>query len=259
VGLFLQQEHTMRKISAILMITACFAILISVAAAQANEEPLELDFNRDFGYGGFGGDIQGRFSLKVRAPEDIVRVEYYLDGERVYEGSEPPFRWQFNTASFSEGQHTFTAVGYKADGTVVKSEPFTRVFLSPDSAWEKTTGMIVPILVVVAVAALGGVVLPLIISRNKEHVPGVYGAAGGSVCPRCQFPFSRSMMAPNLVVGKLVRCPHCGKWAVLPRASAEALRAAEARLAADSETSVDTARREEEKFAQMLEESRFDD
>jgi hypothetical protein len=181
-----------------------------------------------------------------------------MDGELVYEGSETPFKWQFNTASYPEGRHTFSAIGYKADGTEVQAEPFTRVFLSSDTAWSKTGGMIVPILLIVGAVTLAGVVGPLLFGRSKTHTPGVYGMAGGAICRRCTFPFSRSMMAPNLLVGKLVRCPHCGKWAILPRALAAALASAEARLAAGSETTIDEPS-EAEKLAQMVEDSRFEE
>jgi hypothetical protein len=249
----------MRKSIPILVFIACLAVVISPGAAQEIGETLVLDFNRDFGYGGFSGDIQGRFSLKVSAPDDIVRVMYYLDDELVYEETEPPFKWQFNTASYSEGRHTFSAVGYKADGTEVWAEPFTRVFLSSDSAWGKTTGMVVPLLVIVGIATLGGIVGPLLLGRKKAYTPGVYGVAGGAVCPRCRFPFSRSVMAPNLLVGKLERCPHCGKWAILPRASAAALAAAEERFFADSQGTAIGEPSEEEKLKRMIEESRFEE
>jgi len=248
----------MKKTTLILMVFVCLAVMFSPSAAQEEKETLVLDFSRDFGYGGFSGDIQGRFSLKVRSPEDLVRVEYYLDGELVYEGIEPPFKWEFNTASYSEGRHTFKAMGYKADGTEVHAESFTRVFLSTESAWGNTAKMLVPILIIVGIATLGGIVGPLLFGRQKEHTPGVYGAAGGAICPRCTFPFSRSFLAPNMVVGKLVRCPHCGKWSILPRASSGALAAAEERLAADSETEIDVPG-EAEKLKRMIEDSRFEE
>ena len=102
----------MKKTILILVMVVCFAVMLSPAAAQGENEPLVLDFNRDFGYGGFGGDIQGRFSMKVRSPEDLVRVQYYLDGELVYEGTESPYKWEFNTASYPEGRHTFSAASW---------------------------------------------------------------------------------------------------------------------------------------------------
>lgn len=64
---------------------------------------------------------------------------------------------------------------------------------------------------------------------SAEGQPRRYGVAGGAVCRRCGLPFARSLMDPNLLVGKLTRCPHCGKWAVLPAASPAELSLAETR------------------------------
>jgi len=247
----------MKKTAPILFLLIAF-ILVMPVFAQENAESLVLDFNRDFGYGGFGGEIQGRFSLKVTSPDDIVRVEYFMDGERVYEGSEPPFKWQFNTANFTEGRHTFSAIGYKPDGTELHAPEFTRVFLSADQAWNETGDMIVPILVLVGIATFAGVLGPVLLGRKKKHTPGVYGMAGGAICPRCTFPYSRNMMALNMLVGKLSRCPHCGKWAIAPQASSDALQAAEERFAAENLGTIQT-QTEAEKLQQMIEDSRFDE
>jgi len=98
----------------------------------------------------------------------------------------------------------------------------------------------------------------LLLGRKKKHTPGVYSMAGGAICPRCTFPYSRNMLSPNLVIGKLARCPHCGKWAIVSRASAKALQAAEARFAAESQGTIETIS-EEEKIRQMIDDSRFEE
>lgn len=247
----------MKKTTPIVILTILVMFTLPVFA-QENAETLVLDFNRDFGNGGFGGEIQGRFSLKVTSPDDVVRVEYFMDGEPVYEGSEPPFKWQFNTANFTEGRHTFSAIGYKSDGTELQAPEFTRVFLSADQAWSETGDMIVPILVLVGIATFAGVLGPVLLRRKKVHTPGVYGMSGGAVCPRCTFPYSRNVLAPNMLVGKLERCPHCGKWAIVPRASAEALQSAEERFAAENQGTIHVPT-EAEKLQQMIEDSRFDE
>jgi hypothetical protein len=43
-------------------------------------------------------------------------------------------------------------------------------------------------------------------------------------------PLARHFLAPNIGLKKLERCPHCGRWSLVSRASAEDLVAAEARL-----------------------------
>ena len=243
----------------ILSIIVFLVILIPASPAMAqDDESLILDFNRDFGYGGFGGDIQGRFSLKVVSPDNLVRVEYYLDGEKVYDGTEPPFRWQFNTGSYPEGRHTFDAIGYKVDGTEVHATEFSRTFLSADNAWSNVGDMLLPILVIVGLATLLGVLVPVVLSRKKTYTLGVYGLAGGAICPRCSFPYSRNVLSPNLVLGKLERCPHCGKWAIVPRASTATLEDAEKRYEAENRGTIQV-ESEEDKILKMIEESRYED
>jgi hypothetical protein len=249
----------MKRWLPLLVLLLC-ALLVLPASAQegGEEEQLQLNFNRDFGYGGFGGEIQGRFSLKVAAPENLVQVEYFLDGERVFQGTEHPFRWQFNTANFPEGRHTFSAVGYRADGSQLTAPEFTRIFLSSDQAWSQTGDLLVPMLILFGVVALLGVLGPVLLGRRKKFTLGVYGMAGGAVCPRCTFPYARNMLSPNLLVGKLERCPHCGKWAIVPAASSIDLEVAEARYTNEDQGTLQP-ESQEDKLRQILEDSRYDD
>jgi hypothetical protein len=244
----------MRKL---LLIAVVFVIsLIPLSAVAQEEETLDLRLRRDWGYGA-GGQVQGKFSLRVDGPDDIVKVEFIIDDEVVGTATEAPFRYQFNTDKFPPGVHTLTAVGYKADGTPVYGTEFVRQFLSAEQAHSSTMKIIVPLLLVVGVISLAGILGPVLMGRGKEFKPGQYGAAGGAVCPRCEFPYSRSMMAPNLVVGKLQRCPHCGKWAIVPRASQVMLEAAEKRWAREGTSSVE-APSEDEKLKQMIDDSRYE-
>jgi hypothetical protein len=244
----------MRKTLLIVVLLVAFIFPVS---ALAQDEDLALRMTRDWGYGA-GGQIQGRFSLRVSGPEDVVKVDFIIDGEVVHVVTEAPFRYQFHTDDFSPGVHTMTAIGYKSDGTLVYGPDFTRQFLSADEARSSTMKIIVPILVIVGVATLAGALVPFLMSRGKEFKPGIYGAAGGAICPRCTFPYTRNVFAPNLLIGKLQRCPHCGKWAIVPRASQVELQAAEERWAKDGVSSV-TAPSEDEKRRQMIEDSRFED
>jgi hypothetical protein len=118
--------------------------------------------------------------------------------------------------------------------------------------------IIVPLLIVVGVIMVFGTLVPALLGRGKEFKPGNYGVAGGAVCPRCTFPYSRQILAPNLLIGKLQRCPHCGKWAIVSRALQTELEAAETRWAREGISSVE-APTEEEKRQQLLDDSRYDD
>ena len=62
--------------------------------ALGQSEELAIRLTRDWGYGA-GSQIQGKFSLRVDGPEDIVRVEFIIDQEVVYSATESPFRFQF--------------------------------------------------------------------------------------------------------------------------------------------------------------------
>jgi hypothetical protein len=248
----------MKRLRLILILLFVCALPLS-AAAQETDDSLPISFTRDFGYAA-GGKIQGTFSLKVRESDelDLVAVEFLVDGSIVFTDTESPFRYQFNTANYAEGAHTLSAVGYKSDGTSLQSSEFSREFISSERAWSEAGNIVVPLLVGVVVLTLIGTLGPVLLGRKKEHRPGVYGAAGGAICPRCSFPFSRGFLSPNLLVGKLERCPHCGKWSIVPRATPFELEAAEARLAQESQGTLTTPS-EEEKMRQLIDESRFED
>jgi hypothetical protein len=95
--------------------------------------------------------------------------------------------------------------------------------------------------------------LPLGAERN-------YGMVGGAICPRCSRPFSRHVLAPNMLVGKLERCPFCGKWSIVAAAPLDALRAAErAELTAAQEGGELTQGDAEERLRKDLEDSRYQD
>ena len=150
-----------------------------------------------------------------------------------------------------------SAEGNLKDGTVLGSNTVTKTFLSSDQAWSETQGIIVPLLIGVGVVSLIGIGGPVLLGRKKKFIPGSYGPAGGAVCPRCALPFSRSYMAPNLLVGKLVRCPHCGKFSILPRANSAHLQEAERRYEGEGSSQIISEGKDDIK--KMIDESRFED
>ncbi len=87
-----------------------------------------------------------------------------------------------------------------------------------------------PELVLVVVVVLVVVIRRLLLLSGRNQTAGALetGAAGAAICPRCGKAFARNFFSPNLVMGKLCRCPHCGKWSIVPRATPAELAAAEA-------------------------------
>ena len=221
----------MKKYRIALFVLLFLAAVFPVsAAAQADGEELLLGLTRNFGYGGFG-KIQGNFTLKISNPSSrLDQVEFYFDQEIISTVTEEPFQYKFHTSEFTDGNHEMYAIGYLADGSIVESRHITKNFLSSGEAWGETQALIGPLLIGVAVVTILGVVVPLFFNKNKDFVLGKYGPAGGVVCPRCGLPFSRSVFSPNLVAGKLVRCPHCNKISIQARASQTRLQEAEAKF-----------------------------
>jgi len=102
-----------------------------------------------------------------------------------------------------------------------------RVFITKEQSGDAVMGIIVPILGIILLLMIASAGIPALLG-HKEKV-GEYGILGGIVCPICGLPFSLKVMGFNWFTGKLQRCPHCGKWSVVKRTSAEALATAEAR------------------------------
>lgn len=241
-------------ILALLLIAGLFA----APPAAAQTAPLALTVERNFGYGG-GSRIQGTFTMAVPEAEGLARVEFLIDDEVVFEDDSPPFAYRFQTGDFPPGVHRLSAVGYRPDGEALATNAYQYEFITAEAARESTVGLIVPLLAVVAVVTALGVLVPAVLSRGKPPRRGEYGMAGGAVCRRCGRPFSRHVWAPNLVVGKLERCPHCGKWAIVPRASAGALAEAEERWAAEGEDEAFAGEDEAARLRRAIEDSRFEE
>lgn len=239
----------------VLVVAALFVPATAFAAQDGNR--LQLGLIRNFGYGGLG-KIQGNFTMKIsNPPEGLNEVRFYIDGELQETVKEEPFNFKFHTSSFEEGERDMYAEGMLSDGTVLESNHITKVFLSSDQAWGETQQLIIPILVGTAVLTLLGVGIPMLSIKNKEFVLGKYGPGGGVVCPRCELPFSRSVFSPNLVAGKLVRCPHCGKVSILPRSSSARLKEAEARYIQKEEPGIILPGKSD--LQKQIDESRFED
>ncbi len=84
-----------------------------------------------------------------------------------------------------------------------------------------------------------------------------YGLAGAAICPGCGRAFARHALSPNLITGKLSRCPHCGKWSIAPRATPAELAVAEGAVQAPAEPAP-AALSDEERLRHRIESSRYE-
>jgi hypothetical protein len=243
----------------VLPLAACLLLLLAAVPAAAQTTcQLNIDFHRDFGYAA-GSEIQGAFSLTADGPETLTRVDYYLDDQLLGSATQPPFKISFNTGDYPLGRHTFRAVGTTAEGDQICSPDRTLELVSADQGWQMAGKIALPILGLVLLISLLGTVGPMLLGRKTKFRLGEYGAAGGAVCPRCNMPFSRHLMAPNMVFGRLERCPHCGKFSIVTAASAPALRQAEARWQADSHQGELQPETEGDRLREQIDESRYEE
>ena len=224
----------MRK-AKILLFVLLVSVLTIPAYGQDGDDRLTIHLRRDFGYRA-AGQIQGRFTISADGPHDLERVKYLLDGEFFAEVSEAPYKYSFSTSDYAVGAHTFSAIGTTASGAEVFAEEVRLEFVSAEESWKQAANLAVPLMAgLVVLMVLGTLLLTLTGRRSGSFKLGNYGSAGGAVCKGCGFPYPRHFLSPNLLVGKLEMCPHCGKWAIVPRASRTALDEAETRFSADAE------------------------
>jgi hypothetical protein len=222
--------------------------------------------SRDFGYSGFGNDIQGLFTLKIKnPPADLARVDFYVDSTLMGTDTTPPFSLQFNTDSYSIGQHTLSAIGFTTDGTKLNSNQIQDQFVAAGTGMRSVTKIILPLLGLILLIALIAVFLPILLSRGKLSSTPLgaerkYGMGGGAICPKCNRPFPLRLWWINIGVNKIDRCPYCGKWSfVRPRSLTELRSAEAAELSTVRSESVMGVESEADKLKRELDDSRFHD
>ena len=246
-------------------ITFAFFIAImllgsTLSAAYAQDAQITLSFSRDFGYAA-GGEIQGLFSFRVKGPDDLARVEFYIDDQKIGEDTQAPFSFQFTTDNFALGEHTMSAIGYTTDGKELRSNQSHRKFVSAEASGKAAIRIIGPVLGLVIAISLISILGPIVMDRGKKTPMGAprnYGVVGGAICPKCGRPFALHFVKLNLLIGALDRCPHCGKFSIVRHASMAELRAAEAAELEGSEPLVNGLS-EEEKLRKELESSKYQD
>ena len=248
-----------------LIMTLVISMFIFQLGFAQSETPITLSLAKNFGYNDFSGQIQGNFTLKAEGPQDLVRVIFLIDGQPMAETTQAPFKHNFNTDNYPAGVHSFIAQGYTASGQELISKEIRKEFISGSESRSQTAKIIIPVLGVVFGALLISALFSIRVGRKKLEslppgAPRSYGALGGTICPNCERPFGMHIWGLNMLVGKLDRCPYCGKWSLVRHQSLEALHAAEqAELTAAQDNRQFQAPSDEERLHKDLEDSRFQD
>jgi hypothetical protein len=233
--------------------------------AQAQSEGLTLRLSKVIGFNNFGNtQIQGTFNLQANGPDNLQKVEFFIDGISIGMATQSPFKINFNTGKFGLGLHTISAVGTTSDDQQLNSNDLQVNFLSPQESSGTAFKIIIPILVIVLAVALFSAIFPWLLrgGKNEELPMGAqrdYGVPGGTICPRCKRPYAIHTFSLNLGIRtKLDRCPYCGKWALVGRKSVDELRAAEAAELMEAQKAGQFPEEtEEEKLRKEIDKSRY--
>lgn len=198
-------------------------VLFGITAVTAQEEEMTLRLNRDFG-SSIGGQISGTFSYRVNAPDEVVRVEFFLDDEQIGEDRERPFRLQFQTSNYAPGPHTLYAIGYTSDGTTFSSNVLSRQFQTGSDSTRSVLWVVIPLIII----SLGvRFLVNWIAGRGQTpETKKVQGLLGGTICPNCGRPYAIHWWSPHFFGTRYDRCPHCGAWRMVRRAQPSELAAA---------------------------------
>lgn len=245
----------------ILAIIVLFGLFLG-KVVHAQSEQITLSMSRDFGYSSGSGKIQGLFSMKVSSAEILSEVDFYIDSTLIIADKEEPYKVQFNTDDYPVGTHIIYAVGVTKNGDQIKTNEVKVLFVSAEESRKAALGILIPVFGLVLLITLIAVVIPAVTARKKgELPPGAsrnYGIAGGTICSRCKRPFSLHMLAPNMLLGKLERCPHCGKWGIFRPFPSEKLHEAEqAELVKDIDSLSNHGLNAEEQLKKDVDDSRF--
>jgi hypothetical protein len=73
--------------------------------------------------------VAGMVTLQPIASDanQVIRVEYYIDGKKVATKETPPFSYTLSSKTYSDGSHTVVSKTYYADGTMATSKQFLDV------------------------------------------------------------------------------------------------------------------------------------
>ncbi len=249
--------NTRRWLSAAML--ACAVLVFAAGSVAAQGNTLQLFLSKTWGFS-LGSQIQGQFALGVSGPADMTSVTFEIDGQEMATLTQAPFKYSFSTDNYAVGQHQLTATARTASGQVLKSNSIGAEIVTAAGGWQSTTRIMGPLFGIILLLVVVTIVVQVVpLGSRRRYEPGAvrnYGISGGTICRKCGRPFALAFLSPNLITGKLVRCPYCGKWSIARQASLDALRAAE-RAELQGATPQVQAVSPEEALRRQIEESRL--
>jgi hypothetical protein len=257
-------KHKLRYLGVIVLL---LSLLVPGWIVKAQEdEALRLRLQRNFGYGSARA-IQGIFSMKASGPENLQRVEFFIDEQSIAVDTEAPFEVHFSTDDYPLGVHTMHAAGVTSAGAEMESNSIQMEFVSAGEGWQAGFKIAGPIFLLVFLILAASFLFTFLSSSKKLNpAPGTqrnYGFSGGSICPKCNRPTPLHMMGLNLLGGKYDRCENCGKWSVMRHRPMAELRQAEAdeleRARLEESGAFTPAPSSSEKMKKELDDSRYQD
>lgn len=249
----------------LLVISIISLIIVIPGWAQTTEPGLKIRLSRTMGFDSGTGRIQGAFKIKASGPSDLSKVTFYMDATLMGEVNQSPFELSFNTDDYPLGIHTLTATGLTTSGQQLTSNMIQAEFISSSQGFQSMIRIIGPLLGFILAAVVIAVLIPIIFTRGKTTKLPLgaarnYGVLGGTICPKCGRPFGIHVYGINVVVGKLDRCPYCGKWSVIHRFSPQSLQEAEkAELSSNLAAQEHVKGSEEDELRKEIEDSRYHD
>jgi|WetSurMetagenome_2_1015567.scaffolds.fasta_scaffold367884_1 hypothetical protein len=108
--------------SAMGLLVLFLALSLTLICVNAQAKPtLSVSFYKNNGYGS-GSDMNGEWTIKTEGSQNVAYAEFYLDNQLQLNATAAPFSWNFNTGSYSEGQHTIKVVAYDSAGETATQE-----------------------------------------------------------------------------------------------------------------------------------------
>lgn len=246
-----------------LLIFIMMIVSITTSASAQDEEGYRVSLRREFGYGA-GSNVRGTMSLRLVGDEEAVeQVAFFIDDKPLVTVQTSPFKTQFDTDNIGVGWHDMKALVTLKDGRQITTPAIRYNFISVEEQNSGLKNILLPIGVVL-ISVMGISALIQTIGKPKkgqaQDSPRQYGPLGGTICPKCGHPFSRSLFGINLVVGRLERCEACGKFVMTTRATPTELAAAEAAEKASvvKDRNIEEVRNEKEETG-LVDESKYID